>query len=63
MVLLTPEAAVPAVRVPWFVAPAQLKVEIEADAAFTERVNAQLCPPKLNAKLAVPLALGVPVIL
>jgi hypothetical protein len=28
---------------------------------FTVSVSVQLCPPKLNAKLAVPLAVGVPV--
>ena len=31
-------------------------------AGKTARVSVQLCPPRLKAKLAVPLALGVPVI-
>ena len=30
--------------------------------AFTVLVNVQVCPPMLSAKLAVPLAAGVPVI-
>ena len=59
---LTPLAAVPDVRVPVCVDVPQLKVVIVPTGTVTVRVNVHVFPPIFNAKLAVPLALGVPVI-
>ncbi len=47
---------------PLFVAEPQFRALIVPAGRFTVRVNVQVCPPMLNAKLAVPAALGVPVI-
>ena len=61
MLLPTPLAAVPEVSVPVVVAEAQLRAVRVAAGKLTVLLNVQLCPPKLIAKLAVPAALGVPV--
>jgi hypothetical protein len=60
--LLTPLAISPAVRAPILVALLQLSAVMLPTVTFTVRLSVQLCPPKLSAKLAVPLPLGVPVI-
>ena len=54
-------AAWPLVSVPTVVAPAQLRVVSVAAGAATFTVKLQLCPPKLIAKVAVPLVDAVPV--
>ena len=61
--LLTPEAAAPEVSVPELVAPAQFNAVMAAAGRFTVLVKVQVCPPRLSAKLAVPLLAGVPVML
>ena len=61
MLLLTPLAAVPEVKVPVVVADAQLRAVRVSAFGITVLANKQLCPPKLMAKLAVPGELGVPV--
>ena len=60
-VLLTPLAALPEVSVPLMVAEAQVRAVMEPAGKPTVRVSVQVCPPMLNAKLAVPLLVGVPV--
>ena len=60
--LLTLAAAMPCVRVPLLVAAEQLNAVIVSEGKSTILVNVQLCPPRFNAKLAVPLEAGVPVI-
>ena len=57
----TPEAAEPLVSVPVGVAPAQSIEAIDPTDKETVLVKVQVCPPILSAKLAVPVALGVPV--
>jgi hypothetical protein len=58
---LTPLAAVPDISVPVFVAVPQLRA-VTVPTGNTVRVKVHVCPPIFKAKLAVPLALGVPVI-
>ena len=60
--LLTLAAARPWVNVPVLVAVEQLSAVMVPTGRFTVRVKLQVCPPILNAKLAVPLDAGVPVI-
>ena len=52
----------PCVSVPVLVAVEQVSAVIVPTGKSTVLVNVQLCPPTLNAKLAVPLEAGVPVI-
>ena len=52
----------PWVNVPVLVAVEQLSPVIMPAGRFTVLVKLQVCPPILNAKLAVPLVAGVPVI-
>ena len=59
--LLTLVAAMPCVRVPLLVAVEQLNAVIVSVGKSTVLVKVQVCPPTLNAKLAVPLVAGVPV--
>jgi hypothetical protein len=61
--LLTPDEARPCVKVPVLVAVEQLRPVIMPAGRFTVLVKVQVCPPKLKAKLAVPLDVGVPVML
>ena len=60
--LLTPLAAMPWVKVPLLVALAQVNAVMLPTGKSTVLVSVQVCPPTLNAKLAVPLLAGVPVI-
>jgi hypothetical protein len=60
--LLTLVAAMPCVNVPVLVAVEQVKAVIVPTGKATVLVNVQVCPPRFNAKLAVPLVVGVPVI-
>jgi hypothetical protein len=60
--LLTLVAANPCVSVPVLVAVEQVKAEIVPTGKATVLVKVQVCPPRFNAKLAVPLDAGVPVI-
>jgi hypothetical protein len=48
--------------VPLLVAVEQLSAVIAPAGGFTVLVKVQVCPPRFNAKLAVPLDAGVPVI-
>ena len=59
--LLTPLAAVPEVSVPELVAVEQLSAVMVPAGKATVLVKLQVWPPKLKAKLAVPLVVGVPV--
>ena len=59
--LLTLAAATPCVNVPELVAVEQLKAVIVPTGRATVLVKVQICPPRFNAKLAVPLLVGVPV--
>ena len=59
--LLTLAAATPWVNVPLLVAVGQLSAVMVPNGKATVLVKVQVCPPKLNAKLAVPLVAGVPV--
>ena len=59
--LLTLAAAMPWVKVPLLVAVEQLKAVMVPRGKATVLVKVQVCPPKLKAKLAVPLVAGVPV--
>ena len=52
----------PWVSVPVLVAVEQVKAVIVPTGKATVLVKVQVCPPMLNAKLAVPLVVGVPVI-
>ena len=61
--LLTLAAATPCVSVPVLVAVEQLIAVMVPAGKATILVSVQVCPPTLNAKLAVPLAAGVPVII
>jgi len=56
----TPEAAVPEVKLPVLVGDPQDKVVTTAG-IFTGMLRVQFCPPSEMAKLAVPAAEGVPV--
>ena len=47
---------------PELVAVEQAKAEMVPAGRLTVLVNEQVCPPIFNAKLAVPLLVGVPVI-
>ena len=58
--LLTLDATTPCVNVPLLVAVEQLKAVIVPRGKATDLVNVQVCPPRLNAKLAVPPEVGVP---
>ena len=60
IVLVTPLAGVFIVKVPAVAPLVQFKALNAAAAGATETVNVQLCPPIVNAKLAVPLVAGVP---
>ena len=60
--LLTLAAAIPCVNVPVLVAVEQLNAVMVPAGKSTVLVKLQVCPPTLNAKLAVPLDAGVPVI-
>ena len=60
--LFTLAAAMPCVNDPVLVAVEQVKAVIVPTGKATFLVKVQVCPPKLNAKLAVPLEAGVPVI-
>ncbi len=51
----------PCVNIPELVAVEQLKAVIVPTGKATVLVKVQVCPPILNAKLAVPLEAGVPV--
>ncbi len=62
MLLLALAAAILCVNVPVLVAVEQLKAVIVPTGKATVLVKVQVCPPMLNAKLAVPLDAGVPVI-
>ena len=62
MPLLTLEAAMPCVNEPELLAVEQLNAVIVPTGKSTVLVNVQVCPPTLNAKLAVPLVDGIPVI-
>ena len=46
---------------PLLVAVEQLKAVIVPTGKATVLVKVQVCPPRFNAKLAVPLLVGVPV--
>ena len=61
--LLTPEAAEPWIKVPVLVAVEQLNEAIVPFGKATVLVSVQFCPPMFNAKLAVPLLVGVPLML
>jgi hypothetical protein len=61
MLLLTLAAATPCVNVPLLVAVEQVKAVMVPMGKATVLVNVQVCPPRFNAKLAVPLLAGVPV--
>ena len=61
ILLLTLEAAMPWVKVPVLVAVEQLSAVMVPAGAKTNLVRVQVCPPRLKAKLAVPLEAGVPV--
>ena len=61
MLLLTLAAAIPCVSVPALVAVEQLSAVIVPTGKSTVLVKIQVCPPRFNAKLAVPLDAGVPV--
>ncbi len=61
ILLLTLEAAMPCVNVPLLVAVEQLSAVMVPTGRFTVLVKVQVWPPRLNAKLAVPLVVGVPV--
>ena len=61
MLLLTLVAAMPCVNVPLLVAVEQVKAVMVPMGKATVLVNVQVCPPRFNAKLAVPLLAGVPV--
>ena len=61
MLLLTLEAATPCANVPVLVAVEQLKAVIDPIGKATVLVKVHVCPPRFNAKLAVPLVAGVPV--
>ena len=56
-------AAAPGVNVPLLVAVEQLNAVMVPTGKSTVLVKVQVCPPRLNAKLAVPLVAGVPVML
>jgi hypothetical protein len=60
--LLAPEAATPLLNVPMLVALVQDK-ELILPGGVTTRVSVQVRPPMFSAKLAVPLEVGVPVII
>ncbi len=47
--------------IPLIVALAQFKAVIVPTGRFTVRVKVHVCPPMFNAKLAIPLVDGVPV--
>ena len=51
----------PWVNVPVLVAVEQLSAVMVPTGKATVLVKVQVCPPRLNAKLAVPLLAGVPV--
>ena len=51
----------PCVNVPLLVAVEQLSAVMVPRGKATVLVKVQVCPPRLNAKLAVPLVVGVPV--
>ena len=59
--LLTLAAATPCANVPVLVAVEQLSTVIVPTGNATVLVSVQVCPPRLKAKLAVPLVAGVPV--
>ncbi len=59
--LLTLAAAIPCVNVPVLVAVEQLSAVMVPAGNATVLVKVQVCPPRLNAKLAEPLVAGVPV--
>ena len=59
--LLTLAATTPWVNVPLLVAVEQLKAVRVPTGKATVLVKVQVCPPMLSAKLAVPAAAGVPV--
>ena len=59
--LLTLAAAMPWVNMPLLVAVEQLSAVMVPTGGFTVLVKVQVCPPRLSAKLAVPLEAGVPV--
>ena len=59
--LLTLAAAIPCVNVPVLVAVEQISAVMVPSGKATVLVNVQVCPPRLKAKLAVPLLAGVPV--
>ncbi len=61
--LLTLAAAIPCVNVPELVAVEQLNAVMVPTGKSTVLVKVQVCPPILNAKLAVPLIVGVPVMI
>ena len=60
--LLTLAATTPCVNVPELVAVEQVNAVIVPTSKATVLVKVQDCPPRFNAKLAVPLEAGVPVI-
>jgi hypothetical protein len=60
-VLLTLAAATPCVNVPELVAVEQVSAVMVPAGKATVLVKVQVCPPRFNAKLAVPLLAGVPV--
>jgi hypothetical protein len=61
-VLLTLDAATPWPKVPLLVAVEQLSAVMVPTGKATVLVSVQFFPPIFNAKLAVPLVAGVPVI-
>ena len=62
MLLLTLAATIPCVSVPVLVAVEQVSAVIVPKGKSTVLVSVQICPPRFNAKLAVPLEAVVPVI-
>ncbi len=61
--LLTLAAAIPWVSVPLLVAVEQLNAVIVPTGKAIVLAKVQVCPPRVKAKLAVPLVAGVPVML
>ena len=60
--LFTLTAATPCVNVPVLVAVEQVNAVMVPTGKATVLVSVQVCPPMVNAKLAVPVEAGIPVI-
>ena len=59
--ILTLLEVTPSIKVPLSVALVQLREVILPTGGITLHVSRQFCPPMFNAKLAVPVETGVPV--